>query len=415
MNIYLIIILVSIIGHTVLDLLGQILNLRRIDERLPDDFKGWYDEERYRKSISYLRDNTRFDVISSGVSTLFLLAFLLAGGFGLVDRVARHVASHEILQGLVFTGILVVGGKLLSLPFSIYHTFVLEQRYEFNRTTPRTFVIDLLKGLLLLAVIGGPILALIIWLFRSTGPLGWLIVWGALSAVQLVLTFAAPMIIMPLFNRFSPLPEGDLRTAIETYARAQAFKMKGVFTMDGSKRSAKSNAFFTGFGRSRRIVLFDTLIEKHPVQELVAVIAHEMGHYRLGHIPLGIVRHILITGLTLALLSFFLNSTGLFAAFGVEHMSIYAGLVFFGYLYAPVAMVLGLVDNCLSRRHEREADRFAVTTTANPQALADGLQRLSVDNLGNLNPHPFKVFMEYSHPPIRERIRLIKGIKVDTT
>jgi STE24 endopeptidase len=274
---------------------------------------------------------------------------------------------------------------------------------------------DLVKGLLLTTLIGGPVFAGLVWFFSRAGDLAWLYSWAGITAVQFLLIYIAPVFIMPLFNKFVPLDDGELKASISSYAEKEGFSLRGIFTMDGSKRSTKSNAYFTGFGRWRRIVLFDTLIEKHSVAELVSVLAHEVGHYKLKHIQKMLAVAVLSTGLMFFILSLFITRPGLYAAFGLEMAAIdgrtpvYAGLILFGFLYAPISLLLGLVQNRLSRKHEYEADAFAATTYGRPDAMIEALKKLSVDNLSNLTPHPLKVFLEYSHPPVLERIRAIRN------
>ena len=410
MNPYLIIVVALLLGGLLLDIIIEILNLSHIKEELPRELNDFYDAERYRKSQQYLRDTTRFGLLSATVGTAIPLVFLLCGGFNWVDTIARTAARGEIITGILFTGILLAGQFVLALPFSIYQTFVLEERYGFNKTTARTFVIDLLKGLLLSIIIGVPIYALVLWFFIATGILAWLYCWIAVTLFQIVMMLLAPVLIMPLFNKFIPLQDDSLREAIEAYAEDQHFTMKGVFEMDGSKRSAKTNAFFTGLGRFRRIVLFDTLIAKHTMPELVAIVAHEMGHYKKKHILKMMIRAILTGGFTFYLLSIFIGNQGLFAAFQMEHISVYAGILFFGFLYAPIGLVLGIAGNIISRKHEYEADAYAVQTTGSGEAMISGLKKLSSDNLANLTPHPFKVFMEYSHPPVLQRIEALRKL-----
>jgi STE24 endopeptidase len=337
--------------------------------------------------------------------------FILAGGFNYVDQFARSFNLGSIPTGLMFAGILVFVSQLLHIPFSVYSTFVIEDKYGFNRTTVKTFALDILKSWLLMALIGGALFSIVIWFFDRTGTWAWLYCWIAVVVIQLFLTFIAPVVIMPLFNKFIPLEDGELKSSIENYARLQGFKIKGVFKMDASKRSTKSNAFFTGFGRFRRIVLFDTLIEKHTVDELASVLAHEMGHYKKKHILISIIISIITSGLMFFILALFLNNQELFAAFKMQHTSVYASLLFFGFLYAPIEMVLGIFGNMLSRRHEYAADAYAITTYRKPEAMIAALKKLSVDNLSNLTPHPLKVLLQYSHPPVLERIRAIRAIR----
>ena len=411
MNVFLIIILLILIGDYALGLVVDTLNVKHLKTDLPVAFSGYYDGEKYRKSQQYLKENTRFELITGSISMPAVIAFILLGGFNWVDQWARCLEWGPIATGLVFAAILLFGSQILSLPFSIYSTFVIEGKYGFNKTTPGTFVLDILKGWLLAIIIGAPVFSAILWFFEQTGPMAWAYCWGALTVIQVFLMFIAPVVIMPIFNKFVPLEDGELKSAIEDYAKKQQFKMKGVFSMDGSKRSTKSNAFFTGFGRFRRIVLFDTLISKHTTEELVSILAHEMGHYKKKHILKSIVISILSTGLMFYILSIFMNNPALFAAFQMEHISIYAGLFFFGFLYAPIEMILSIFGNMLSRHHEYEADAWAVRTYQRPQSMIAALKKLSVDNLSNLTPHPLKVFLSYSHPPVLERIRAIQGFR----
>ncbi|MBN1511251.1 MAG: M48 family metallopeptidase [Phycisphaerae bacterium] len=408
MNVYLLIVLAALVGRYLLDLVADGLNLRHVDETLPPEFEGWYDAGKYRTSQRYLFDHTRFAVVHDSVVTAVSLVMVLAGGFNLADRLARAPGWPMIPTGLLFAGILGLGLKFINLPFSVYETFGIEERYGFNKTTPRTFVLDVLKSLLLAAVIGGPLLALVLWFFSAAGAAAWLYCWIAVVVVQVFLVFIAPVVLMPLFNTFTPLEPGPLRTAIEDYAHRQNFHIRGVYSMDGSRRSSRSNAFFTGVGRSRRIVLFDTLIERHTISELVAIVAHEMGHYRQHHIRRAIIRGAVVTGITFFLLSRFIGNRALFDAFGMQHVSLYAGLVFFGFLYAPIALLLSIAEHAVSRRHEYAADRFAADTTGDTDALITALKKLSTDNLANLTPHPFKVFLAYSHPPVLQRIRALR-------
>ena len=408
MNGFLLIILAVLIGAYLLDLIVDTLNVRHVTTVLPEEFEGYYDADKYKKSQMYLRENTRFGIISDTVTTPITIAFILLGGFNTVDQFARGFNLGSILTGLIFAGVLLLASQILSIPFSIYSTFVIEEKYGFNKTTPKIFILDILKSWLLIAVIGGIVLSVVLWFFEKAGPLAWLYCWFAVTLFQIFLMFIAPVVIMPIFNKFIPLEEGELKQAIEDYARSQEFKLKGIFTMDGSKRSTKTNAFFTGFGRFRRIVLFDTLVEKHTVKELVSILAHEMGHYKKKHILKSICISILSTGLMFGILSLFLKNRGLFAAFKMQEISIYASLLFFGFLYSPIQMVLSIFGNMLSRRHEYDADEYAVKTYNASASMIAALKKLSVENLSNLTPHPLKVFLSYSHPPVLERIRAIR-------
>lgn len=408
MNVYLIVILAILIGEYALESIVGFLNMRCAHGMLPQEFEGFYDADKYRKSQDYLKVNTRFDFLQGGAVTAFIVIFILLGGFDCIDRFARGFDLNLILTGLIFAGILLIGSKLLHIPFEAYHTFVIESRYGFNQTTVRTFITDIVKSLVITLIIAGIAFSGVVWFFAKMPQKAWFYCWIALSLFELFIIFIAPALIMPLFNRFTPLPQGRLKEEIEAYARSQRFILKGIFTMDASRRSSKSNAFFTGFGRYRRIVLFDTLIKQHSTEELVSVLAHEIGHYKRKHILKGVMLSIVTTGIMLFILSFFIHNRGLFDAFKMEHVSIYGSLVFFGFLYAPLNTVFSVVANVLSRKHEYQADRFAVTTYANPQAFITALKKLTVANLTNLTPHPFKVFLDYSHPPVLARIRAIE-------
>ena len=296
---------------------------------------------------------------------------------------------------------------MITLPFSIYHTFVIEERFGFNRTTPRTFLVDSIKGLGLAALLGAPLLSGMLALFEYAGYHAWIYCWIAVTVFSLILQYVAPTWIMPLFNKFTPLEPGELKEAILNYARSVNFPIKNVFVMDGSKRSSKSNAFFTGFGRNKRIALFDTLIEKHTVPELIAVLAHEIGHHKKKHILQGTIINIIHTGVLFFVLSIFLSSPGLYDAFYMGQQSIYSGILFFGLLYTPLEMMLSVIMHALSRKNEYEADRFAAETIQHPQHLIEALKKLHAGNLSNLMPHPFYVFLNYSHPPLLQRIRAI--------
>ena len=408
MNLIMLIILIAMLLDLVLDLAADFLNLGRLDSRLPDAFKGWYEPEEYRRSQAYLRVNTRFGWLTRGFNLLVILVFWFGGGFTALDHWVRSLQWPPVAAGCLFIAVLMLFRSLLGLPFDIYATFGIEARFGFNQTTWPTYTKDKIKALMLGIIIGGPLLALILGFFQYAGNDAWWYCWLITTVFMLGVHYIAPTWIMPLFNRFEPLPPGTLRDAIMAYAGSIDFSLDNIFVMDGSKRSTKANAFFTGFGKHRRIVLFDTLIKKHSVEELVAVLAHEMGHYKQRHIRKMMLAGILHAGAMFYILSLVISEPLLFQAFYVPEVSVYAGLVFFGLLYAPLDMVLGLIVQAVSRAHEFAADRFAVTTAPHPAALATALKKLSVHNLSNLQPHPFYVFLHYSHPPVLERINAIQ-------
>lgn len=408
MNIYVIIILLALLLDYFLNLLADILNLRKLSGEIPPDFSDVYDRETYRKSQEYTRAKTRFGIFVSTVSLAALLVFWFFGGFNWLDIFVRSWRLNQIVTGIVYIALLLLIKELFSLPFSAVDTFVIEERFGFNRTKPATFFTDLLKGLALAILLGGPILAVVLVFFEKTGVYAWLYCWVISTIFTLILQFIAPTWIMPLFNKFKPLEEGELKNGILDYAKSVDFPLTGVFVMDGSRRSSKSNAFFTGFGRNKRIALFDTLIAKHSIPELIAILAHEIGHYKKKHVIQGMIISIFHAGFVFFLLSLFLGNQTLFQAFLMAHVSVYAGLIFFGLLYTPVELILSLLLNLLSRHNEYEADRFAVRTIPFPSALITALKNLAAHNLTNLSPHPFHVFLNYSHPPLPERIGAIE-------
>ena len=407
-NFFLLLILIIIIGDYILDIVVETLNVRHLSTDLPEEFVGYYDAQKYKQSQEYLKETSRFGIIVESISTPLTIIFILVGGFNIVDTFARTLNQNMIITGLIFAATLMLLSQLLSIPFSIYNIFVIEEKYGFNRTTPKTFILDILKGWFLTLLLGGIMFSIVLWFFDKAGSLAWVYCWITVVIFQIIVTFFAPIIILPLFNKFHPLEEGELKTAIEEYAKSQHFKLKGIFKMDASKRSTKSNAFFTGFGKYRRIVLFDTLIEKHTVDELLSILAHEMGHYKKKHILKSILLSIATTGVMFYILSLFINNKSLFAAFQMENISIYASLFFFGFLYTPLSIIISIGGKILSRKHEFEADAYASKTYKSPEAMISALKKLTVDNLSNLTPHPLKVFISYSHPPVLERIRTLK-------
>ncbi len=411
MNLWLLFILAVIALHYLLDSFIALLNIRALSSELPDEFSDVYDLEKYRRSQVYTRATSRFGLLENSISTLITVLFLLGGGFNLVDNAVRSFGFGPIITGIFFTGAIMLLAFLLGLPFSIYSTFKIEGQFGFNRTTPKVFAADIVKTLLLAVLLGTPALAAVLWFFDHAGSYAWLYCWVAVVLFGFILQFLAPVLIMPLFNKFTPLDDGPLKEKIYTYARQENFTISGIFTMDGSKRSTKLNAFFTGFGRFRKIVFFDTLLEKIDDDEIVAVLAHEMGHYKKSHIWKMMGATVLQAGLMFYLLSLFLNNPGLFDAFGMDHVSIYASLFFFGFIYSPLSTLISIAFNKMSRTHEFEADRYAAETTGQPEWLINCLKKLSLANLSNLTPHPALVFYSYSHPPILQRIAALREIK----
>lgn len=410
MNIFGIIILSTILISYVLELVTDYLNIKSLSPNLPKEFEGVYDAEKYAKSQAYTKTTTQFGLITSTFDLVVLLIFWFSGGFNFLDEFVRSWGFNSIVTGIFFIGSIVILKGIIDLPFSVYSTFVIEEKFGFNKTTVKTFVTDLLKGLLLGLILGVPLLAGILWFFDATDSNAWLFCWIATTAFTLIVQFIAPTWIMPLFNKFSPLENNELKNSIMNYAKSVQFSIQDVYVMDGSKRSSKSNAFFTGFGKNKRIALFDTLIAQHSTEELTAVIAHEIGHYKMKHIQKSMAISILQMGVTFFLLSLFIGNKDLFDSFYMNTISNYSGLVFFGMLYSPIELILGIFMQIFSRKNEFEADRYAIETYSNKETLVEALKKLSVHNLSNLTPHPLNVFLNYSHPPVMERIEAIRSM-----
>ncbi len=405
------IILVTIIVDFTMNFVADRLNIGKLTTHLPEKFSDVYDQKRYEQSQHYLRATTRFRTITATIDLGILLAFWFLGGFGALDDFVRGTGWSSLGCGLLFIGILAGCKFITSLPFSIYSTFVIEKKFGFNKTTPKLFVLDLIKSIILSLILGIPLLSAIFWFLESTGPWAWLICWAVTTCFILAVQYIVPTWIMPLFNTFTPLEDGELKDKLFAYAKRIDFPLTRIFVMDGSKRSTKSNAFFTGFGKNKRIVLFDTLINAHTPDELLAVLAHEMGHFKKKHIRRRLIFGIVQMGVIFYLLSLFITQQSLFTAFYVDTPSIYAGLVFFSILFSPVDLIISIIMQFFSRKDEYQADRFAALTTKKAGALITALKKLSADNLANLTPHPFYVFLNYSHPPLAQRISAMEKIE----
>lgn len=402
-----IIILVIIVLDFALDRVMDYLNAKRWSNVLPEELKGIYDEEKYRKSQDYARINQRFGLMTSTLSFLLILAMLLFNGFGWLDGWVRQITEHPIFMAMLFFVIIGLASDLISTPFDVYDTFVIEEKFGFNRTTVRTYIIDKLKGWLLAVVIGGALLAIFVWFYQAAGRWFWLYAWLLVTAFSVFMMMFYSTLIVPLFNKQTPLEQGELRNAIEAFAKKAGFKLDNIFVIDGSKRSSKANAYFSGLGPKKRIVLFDTLIKDHTTEELVAVLAHEIGHYKKKHTIKGMLMSVVTTGIMLFLLGFFLNRPELSMALGAKEASFHMGILAFGLLYAPVTLLLGILGNRQSRKYEYEADAFAATEYAS-KPLQEALKKLSVNNLSNLRPHPAYVYLHYSHPPLLQRLAHLK-------
>ncbi len=380
------------------------LNAKHFNDTLPNAINDVYDEADYKKSQTYKQTNYKFGIITSTFSFILTLAFLFLDGFEYIDNIAREYSENSIAIALIFFGIIMIGSDILTTPFSYYKTFVIEERFGFNKTTKKTFVTDKIKGWIMMAILGGGILAAIIWFFNVTGSYFWLYAWGLVTVFTVFMNMFYSRLIVPLFNKQAPLEAGDLRDKISAYAETVGFKLNKIFVIDGSKRSTKANAYFSGFGNEKRVTLYDTLINDLEDDEIVAVLAHEVGHYKKKHIIFNLVTSILLTGLTLFILSIFISNPLLSQALGVETPSFHIGLIAFGLLYSPISEITGLIMNWFSRKFEYQADNYA-KETYKAEPLITSLKKLSKNSLSNLTPHPAYVFMHYSHPTLLSRIK----------
>jgi STE24 endopeptidase len=397
-----------IIINFLIDRVLASLNAKHFNDSLPAELQGIYDDVEYKKSQAYKATNHQFSNITSTFSLIVTLAFFYFDGFEYIDHIARSFSSNHIAIALIFFGIIMFASDIITIPFAYYKTFVIEEQYGFNKTTLKTFILDKIKGWFMLAIIGGVILALIIWFYEATGTHFWLYAWALITVFSVFMNMFYSKLIVPLFNKQTPLEEGELRTKIADYANTVGFKLNKIFVIDGSKRSTKANAYFSGFGSEKRVTLYDTLIKDLDNDEIVAVLAHEVGHYKCKHILFNLFASILLTGLTLYILSLFISNPILSNALGVEIPSFHIGLIAFGLLYSPISELTGLIMNIMSRKFEFQADNYAKETFA-AEPLISSLKKLSKNSLSNLTPHPAYVFMHYSHPTLLERIKNLRS------
>jgi len=410
MNIYFIIIIGMILFQYTLSFLVKILNLKALNPNLPDDFSDVFDKDKYIKSQEYTKTNTKFSFITSTFSLFVNLSFILGGFYNIIDLYVRGLGYNPQLTGLVFFALLFVINDLLNIPFSIYKTFVIEEKYGFNKTTLKTFWIDKVKGYFLTILIGGPVLYLILYFFSNFTEYGWLYVWIFLIAFSIIMQPIFTTFVAPMFNKFTPLEDGPLLQKIKDYLSKVNFPVQRLEVVDGSKRSSHSNAYFSGIGKYKRIALFDTLLEQMDDDEILSIIAHEVGHYKLKHIYSGIILSSLQSGIMLYILSLFINNEQLFSVFSMQegNLSIYASLVFFSMLYSPISLIIGIFFSVTSRKNEFSADAYSAETAKMPESLISGLKKMSKENLSNLTPHWLNVFLNYSHPPVLKRIGVLK-------
>ena len=412
MSIFFIIIIGILLFEYVLNCMVSYLNLGALDPKLPEEFIKTFDEEKYIKTQEYTKVNTKYSFLTSTLSLVISLSFIFGGIYNEIDLYVRSIGFNDIIiTGLCFFGILTIISDILTIPFSLYKTFVIEERFGFNKMKLSTFFIDKIKGYLLMILMGGPLLYSILYFFENFTEFGWLYVWILLVSFSIIIQPIFNIFIAPLFNKFTPLEEGPLLDKIKAYLAKVNFPVKKLEVMDGSKRSSHSNAYFSGIGSNKRIALFDTLVEQMDDDEIVSIIAHEVGHYKLKHIYTGILLSAIQSGVMFYIMSLFLLNENLFSVFKMDNLSIYASLLFFSMLYAPISMILGVFFSAISRRNEFSADAYSVETAKMPNSMISSLKKLSKENLSNLTPHWLNVFLNYSHPPVLDRLNAIRELE----
>lgn len=401
-----------IIGILIIDFLFDLyldfLNQRKYDAKIPEKLADVYDEDAYKKSQAYKKENARFSRITSLFSITLTLLFFFFEGFKFVDELARLFTNNAILVALIFFGIILLGSDILTTPFSYYQTFVIEEKFGFNKMTRRIFWLDKLKSWLMSIILGGGILAIVMVFYQFSGAYFWIYTWIFIAVFSIFINLFYAKLIVPIFNKQTPLEDGELKSAIESYAQKVGFTLQNIFVIDGSKRSTKANAYFSSFGSQKRITLYDTLINDLETEEIVAVLAHEVGHYKRKHLIYNLVISTIITGCMLYLLSLFISSPLLSNALSVSIPSFHIGMIAFGILYAPISEITGVFMNMLSRKFEYQADNYA-KNTFDGRYLISSLKKLSKNSLSNLTPHKASVFVHYSHPTLLQRIENLES------
>jgi len=390
-----------------IDQILDALNAKHYNDPIPEALNDVYDTEEYQKSQDYKKTNYKFSIITASFSLITTLVFFFLDGFAFIDQLARSFTSNKILITLIFFGIIMLGSDVLSTPFAYYKTFVIEEKFGFNKTTKKLFILDKIKGWLMSIIVGGGILALLTWFYQIAESNFWLYAWALVTVFTLFMNLFYSRLIVPLFNKQTPLESGSLRDAISKYAQTVGFNLDKIFVIDGSKRSTKANAYFSGFGSEKRVTLYDTLINDLEEEEIVAVLAHEVGHYKKKHIIFNLTASLILTGITLYILSLLISNPLLSQALGVARPSFHIGLIAFGILYSPISTITGLIMNWFSRKFEYQADDYA-KNTYKAEPLITSLKKLSKNSLSNLTPHPVYAFIHYSHPTLLERFKNLR-------
>jgi STE24 endopeptidase len=380
------------------------LNSKFFDKKIPENLSDIYDKEKYQKSQDYKKTLYKFGKISKAYSLTILLLFFFLNGFLFIDNFARSVFESELLISLSFFGIIFFGSDILNLPFSLYSIFIIEEKFGFNKTTFKIYFFDKIKSWFITILFGGGILSFIIFQFETVGKDFWIVAWVFITTISVLINGFYAQIIVPLFNKQTKLEEGNLKNDIEKYSKKVGFDLSNIFVIDGSKRSTKANAYFSGFGKQKRVTLYDTLLNKLNDNQIIAVIAHEIGHYKKNHIIFNLIFSTIQTGLMLYILSLLIYMPIFSEALGIQSHSFHIGLITFSILYAPISEIFSLIFNVFSRKFEYQADHYA-KETFNSKHLIEALKVLSKDSLSNLTPHPKYVWWHYSHPTLAQRIK----------
>lgn len=397
---------VLIFGFLLRKTLGY-LNVKSPVPKIPNTLSEYLNTTKLQEAKAYQKENFRFQILAGTFSFILTFLFIALGWFGEIDTWVAEFGFAPLIKSLVFFGLVFIGSDIISLPFDYYSTFVIEEKYGFNKTSVGTFFTDKIKGYVLSILVGGGLLMVFLWLIHQMGQHFWWQFWVISAVFMVAVNVFYTAWILPLFNKLTPLEDGELKSKILHYAKSVDFPLDNIFVMDGSKRSSKANAFFSGFGKRKKVVLYDTLLEQHPPDELVAVLAHEVGHFKKKHIIWGMITSILQVGLMLFLLAQFIFSPTMSMALGAQAWSAELNIIGFTMLFTPVSMILGIGMNWISRKNEFEADEFAKVTFAG-KPLAEALKTLSIKTLSNINPHPWYVFVNYSHPPLLERLEKLE-------
>ncbi len=396
-----------LISKFLFDTVLNAFNSKHFNDHIPVELEGIYNKDEYLKSQEYKKVNYQFSLLTSIFSIVSTILFFVLDGFAFVDEIARSFTDNSIIITLIFFAIIVFASDILSIPFSYYKTFIIEENFGFNKTTKKLFILDKMKGWLMIIIVGGGLLAAITWFYEVTTTKFWLYTWGLISVFTLFINLFYSKLIVPLFNKQTLLEEGNLKQAIENFAKKIDFKIDNIFVIDGSKRSTKANAYFSGFGSQKRITLYDTLINDLKVDEIVAVLAHEVGHYKKKHVIYNLLLSIIVTGFTFFILSLLVGNESLSLALGVQNTSFHIGLIAFAVLYSPISEITSLFMNALSRKFEYQADNYAKENIGS-EALISSLKKLSKNSLSNLTPHSLYVKIHYSHPTLLQRILNLK-------